>query len=134
MFQEKTPEIIPTPVIEVSAEDDEHRHLCAEERDERRAAIEAEDGHAGIRGRRSKRKREWIWRPMPEDMMSAEGAENSVADMAVGDMAKVPAEAPVNTTAELTEEAATDNLTKAVPKGNSEVIGMSNGLAAPAET
>ena len=62
---------MPTPVIEGSLEEVEDKAMTDEERVERKANIDAEDGHSSMRGSQSKRNREWIWRPMPEDLPGA---------------------------------------------------------------
>lgn len=87
VFQETPVEIIPTPVVEVSDDEEGDKPLTQEEREEKRAVIEAEDGHPRMSGRRSKRRREWIWRPMPEDVMdrneSVQGSTIASAEQVV---------------------------------------------------
>ena len=68
VFLEDSVELIPTPVIEVSDDEPGDTPLTAEEREEKKATIEAEDGHSRMRGRHSKRIREWIWRPIPDEI------------------------------------------------------------------
>ena len=60
-------EVIPTPVFDCADEDCEDRARTAEEREERKAVIEAEDGHSSMAGKRSRHNREWISRPFPEE-------------------------------------------------------------------
>ena len=74
-FEENPVEVIPTPVIETLEEGADSEPQPHEAREERKAAIEAEDGHASAGSRRSKR--EWIWRPMPEDVLIGKGNEHA---------------------------------------------------------
>ncbi|MDI1492069.1 MAG: hypothetical protein OHK93_003280 [Ramalina farinacea] len=64
---ERAAEVIPTPIFDSADEDCEEGALTTEEREERKAAIEAEDGHSSMAGKRSRRNREWISRPFPEE-------------------------------------------------------------------
>ena len=72
-FTETEPEVMPTPTVEedVATTITETGIPTPEEecssREERKATIQQEDGHStGLRPR-SKRKREWIWRPVEDD-------------------------------------------------------------------
>ncbi|KAG8531089.1 uncharacterized protein KY384_004446 [Bacidia gigantensis] len=65
-FKENLTETIPTPVIETSEDEVVEESGTEQEREERRATIETEDGHPNRSAKRS-RGRDWIWRPMPED-------------------------------------------------------------------
>ena len=90
-FSESPPEIVPTPSNEESSEEAEDEPDAVEERAERIATINAEDGHFNIRGRRSKRNRAWIWRPMTEDLS---GSGGEVQESPVTHYAKSTGEEP----------------------------------------
>ncbi|KAL9640767.1 MAG: hypothetical protein Q9164_000082 [Protoblastenia rupestris] len=65
IFQDESAEVIPTPVIESSDDEADEDSVLDERHGERKAVIEAEDRHLSADHSRSKRRREWIWRPMP---------------------------------------------------------------------
>ncbi|KAL9128649.1 MAG: hypothetical protein Q9217_002709 [Psora testacea] len=66
-FQDKPAEVIPPPIIEEASEEDADSEPRSDEvREMRKEAIKAEDGHSIVYIRRRK-KREWVWRPMPDD-------------------------------------------------------------------
>ena len=70
-FAEKLVEFAPTPVVE-DASDTEHDAPATEaEQRRRREVIEAEDGHATPMQGRRKRRREWVWRPMEDDVLAS---------------------------------------------------------------
>ena len=64
-FSENLKEVAPTPTIEVSEEDAEERSCTPDERQQRIAKIQGEDGHLTVGPRHGKRRREWVW-PTPE--------------------------------------------------------------------
>lgn len=71
-FQEKLVEVIPIPVIEALSETSDAEFdaaLTEDEHEQRRAMIEAEDGHAGPGQGRRKRRRDWVWRPLEDDTL-----------------------------------------------------------------
>ncbi len=68
-FQEKLVEVVPTPVIEETSDPDSDAEPTKDEHQRKREEIQAEDGHATpIHGRR-KRRREWLWRPLDDDIL-----------------------------------------------------------------
>lgn len=66
-FPEKMIEVLPTPVLDVSSEDEDEGALTEEEQKRRREEIQAEDGHMTPNVGRRKRRRDWIWRPLDDD-------------------------------------------------------------------
>lgn len=68
-FQEELVDILPAPDLEASLDDGDEYTQTEEEQRRRREEIQAEDGHAtSILGRR-KRRREWVWRPLEDDIL-----------------------------------------------------------------
>ena len=68
-FQERLVEFIPTPVIEGFSDIESETLTSEDDHRRRREVIEAEDGHSTpIHGGR---KRDWIWRPMEDDVSTA---------------------------------------------------------------
>lgn len=68
-FQENLVEIVPTPLIEESSDPESDPEPTEDEHQRRREEIQAEDGHATpVHGRR-KRRREWVWRPLDDDIL-----------------------------------------------------------------
>ena len=68
-FSERLVELAPTPVFEDSEEEETDVLPTEEQRKERRRAIQEEDGHSTAGQRRRKKRREWIWRPMEDDVL-----------------------------------------------------------------
>lgn len=95
-FQEKLVELVPTPSIEASPDDSEAEAEADlpstdAEHQRRREVIEAEDGHAtAVQGRR-KRRREWIWRPMEDDVLALHDVRTPTDGMDMPLSAKSPA-------------------------------------------
>ena len=75
-FEEKTADIIPPAAFNVTEEEEEtlDQYKTEEEREERRAIIQAEDSR---NGQRAKRRKDWIWRPMPEESSPTKAPTNS---------------------------------------------------------
>lgn len=76
IFHEPLEEIIPTPKLEEpsdssDSDSSDKRQRTKDEIKERRAIIEEEDGSATpVHGRR-KRRREWVWRPLDDDILTS---------------------------------------------------------------
>ena len=70
-FAEKLVEIGPTPVIEDPSDTELDAPATEAEQRRRREVIEAEDGHATPMQGRRKRRREWVWRPMEDDVLAS---------------------------------------------------------------
>ena len=70
-FAEKLAEIAPTPVIEDPSDTELDAPATEAEQRRRREVIEAEDGHATPMQGRRKRRREWVWRPMEDDVLAS---------------------------------------------------------------
>ena len=70
-FAEKLVEIAPTPVIEDPSDTEIDAPATEAEQRRRREVIEAEDGHATPMQGRRKRRREWVWRPMEDDVLAS---------------------------------------------------------------
>ena len=70
-FAEKLVEIAPTPVIEDPSDTELDAPATEAEQRRRREVIEAEDGHATPMQGRRKRRREWVWRPMEDDVLAS---------------------------------------------------------------
>lgn len=70
-FAEKLVDIAPTPIIEDSSDTELDAPATEAERGRRREVIEAEDGHATPMQGRRKRRREWVWRPMEDDVLAS---------------------------------------------------------------
>ena len=70
-FAEKLVEIAPTPVIEDLSDTELDAPATEAEQRRRREVIEAEDGHATPMQGRRKRRREWVWRPMEDDVLAS---------------------------------------------------------------
>ena len=70
-FAEKLVEIAPTPVIEDPSDTEIDAPATEAEQRRRREVIEAEDGHATPMQGRRKRRREWVWRPMEDDVLTS---------------------------------------------------------------
>ena len=70
-FAEKLVEIAPTPVIEDPSDTELDAPATEAEQRRRREVIEAEDGHATPMQGRRKRRREWVWRPMEDDVLTS---------------------------------------------------------------
>lgn len=70
-FAEKLVELAPTPVIEDPSDTEPDAPATEAERGRRREVIEAEDGHATPMQGRRKRRREWVWRPMEDDVLAS---------------------------------------------------------------
>ena len=75
VFHDQLEETIPTPILDGSSDSSDSdssdkRSRTDEEIKQRRAIIEEEDGSATpVHGRR-KRRREWVWRPLEDDILS----------------------------------------------------------------
>ena len=67
-------ELAPTPVFE-EEEGDTYVSLTEEQREDRRRTIQQEDGHSISGQRRRRKRREWIWRPMEDDVLLEHGLE-----------------------------------------------------------
>lgn len=80
-------EVIPTPVVEYASDSEVDTVLTEEEQRRRREIIEVEDGHAKLVGGRRKRRREWIWRPLEDDILIEHDRDPHVAKK---DPASVP--------------------------------------------
>ncbi len=78
-FAEKLVEIAPTPVIEDPSDTELDAPATEAEQRRRREVIEAEDGHATPMQGRRKRRREWVWRPMEDDVLASHNV-NPVQD------------------------------------------------------
>ena len=74
-FAEKLVEIAPTPVIEDPSDTELDAPATEAEQRRRREVIEAEDGHATPMQGRRKRRREWVWRPMEDDVLSSHNTD-----------------------------------------------------------
>ena len=70
-FAEKLVEIAPTPIIEDLSDTEPDAPATEAEQRRRREVIEAEDGHATPMQGRRKRRREWVWRPMEDDVLAS---------------------------------------------------------------
>ena len=70
-FAEKLVETAPTPIIEDPSDTELDAPATEAERGRRREVIEAEDGHATPMQGRRKRRREWVWRPMEDDVLAS---------------------------------------------------------------
>lgn len=69
-FQEKLSEVVPTPFIEEPSDLESDIEPTEDEHQRRRDEIQAEDGHATpLHGRRKRSSREWIWRPLGDDVL-----------------------------------------------------------------
>ena len=68
-FSERLVELAPTPVIEEAEDEELDPSLTEEQREERRTAIQEEDGHSTAAPRSRKKRREWIWRPVEDDVL-----------------------------------------------------------------
>ena len=98
-FQETLVEVAPIPVIEDPSDDETNAPSTEEEHRRRREAIEAEDGHATPTHGKRKRRRDWVWRPMEDDVLvshdtsqSNDGAEAPASQLpAPSNMKKVGA-------------------------------------------
>lgn len=62
-------EVVPTPVIEESSDPESDTEPTEDEHQRRREEIQAEDGHATPSRGRRKRRREWVWRPLDDDIL-----------------------------------------------------------------
>jgi len=90
-FHEKLVEVVPTPVIEGLSDIETDKPSTEDEHQRRRDIIEAEDGHATpVQGRR-KRRREWIWRPMDDDVLASHDMNTSTDGVETPLSAKSPA-------------------------------------------
>ena len=67
-FSERPEDVAPTPTVEVSEEESDVP-ISEEQREDRRRIIQQEDGHSSAGHRRWKKRREWIWRPMDDDIL-----------------------------------------------------------------
>ena len=76
-FQETLVEVAPIPVIEDPSDDETNAPSTEEEHRRRREAIEAEDGHATSTHGKRKRRRDWVWRPMEDDVLVSHDASQS---------------------------------------------------------
>lgn len=85
-------ELVPTPIIDESSDDaDTDVPSTDAEHQRRRDIIEAEDGHATpVQGRR-KRRREWVWRPMEDDVLALHDLKSPSAGGGTPLSAKSPA-------------------------------------------
>lgn len=85
-FREKLVELVPTPLVEESSPDAQIIDAPATEDEQRRRRelIEAQDGHATPVQGRLKRRREWVWRPLDDDILLSRHLHNSQ------DMMKTP--------------------------------------------
>lgn len=70
-FAEKLVEMAPTLVIEDLSDTELDVPTTEAEQRRRREVIEAEDGHATPMQGRRKRRREWVWRPMEDDVLAS---------------------------------------------------------------
>ena len=91
-FAEKLVEIAPTPVIEDPSDTEPDAPATEAEQRRRREVIEAEDGHATPMHGRRKRRREWIWRPMEDDVLASHNMDPVQDARAALDDAMPPAE------------------------------------------
>jgi hypothetical protein len=82
-FQEKLVEVVPTPSIEDSSDLEPDIEPTEDEHQRRMEEIQAEDGHAiPIHGRR-KRRREWVWRPLSDDILIQNHAYGTRGEMEI---------------------------------------------------
>ncbi|KAL2046788.1 hypothetical protein N7G274_000806 [Stereocaulon virgatum] len=92
-FKESLVEVAPIPVIDDASDDEAHASSTEEEHRRRREIIKAQDGHATpIHGKR-KRRRDWVWRPMEDDVLAS--YRNSQSNNAI-ESAAWPLPAPYN--------------------------------------
>lgn len=70
-FPEKLVDVAPTPIIEDPSDTELDAPATEAEQRRRREVIEAEDGHATPMQGRRKRRREWVWRPMEDDVLAS---------------------------------------------------------------
>ena len=90
-FQEKLVEILPSPVIYDTSDSENDLKATEEEHRRRRKTIEAEDGHATPVQGRPKRQREWVWRPLEDDVLTAHETDSSMNHITTPLSAKSPA-------------------------------------------
>ncbi len=88
-FQEKLVDLVPTPDVEDSSDVETEVPSTEDEHQRRRETIEAEDGHV-VQGRR-KRRREWVWRPMDDDVLVTHDTHLSMDGVDTPLSAKSPA-------------------------------------------
>jgi hypothetical protein len=88
-FQEKLVDLVPTPDVEDSSDVETEVPSTEDEHQRRRETIEAEDGHV-VQGRR-KRRREWVWRPMDDDVLVTHDTNLSMDGVDTPLSAKSPA-------------------------------------------
>ena len=69
VFHEPLEETIPVPKLEETSESSDPDNRTEAEIKERRAIIEEEDGSATPLHGRRKRRREWVWRPLDDDIL-----------------------------------------------------------------
>ncbi len=62
-------EIVPNPVIEESSDAEPDAEATEGEHQRRKEEIQAEDGHAAPLHGRRKRRREWVYRPLDDDIL-----------------------------------------------------------------
>ncbi len=91
-FAEKLVEIAPTPVIEDPSDTELDAPATKAEHQRRREVIEAEDGHATPMQGRRKRRREWVWRPMEDDVLALHNMDPVKDARPASDDAMPPAE------------------------------------------
>ena len=75
LFAEKLVDIAPTPIIEDPSDAELDAPATEAEQRRRREVIEAEDGHATPMQGRRKRRREWVWRPMEDDVLASHNVD-----------------------------------------------------------
>ena len=110
-FQEALVEVAPTPVIEDPSDDESDPPSTEEEHQRRREAIEAEDGHARTTHGKRKRRRDWVWRPMEDDILTSHSSGH-LDDGVERPASQVPATDEI-------EKAGTDAGTTSEPEGRS---------------
>jgi hypothetical protein len=70
-FKDSLVEVAPIPVIDDASDDEADAFSTEEEHRRRREIIEAEDGHATPTHGKRKRRRDWVWRPMEDDVLAS---------------------------------------------------------------
>lgn len=107
-FAEKLVEIAPTPVIEDPSDTEFDAPATEAEQRRRREVIEAEDGHATPMQGKRKRRREWVWRPMEDDVLASHNMDPAKDARPVSDNAIPSKEDSENSQAPLSYEKKTN--------------------------